>query len=155
MSTRQTDLLTQVKEFIDQYMVDQDIDPPHPVVIAFDPFRKMEDEVFRIFIIPDTYDLNIGASNRRQKVVTLMKTMYITVSFSKKFIGLDDVDIAPWDEVQPLLDLREDLSIHLATRQYVDAELIEAELNVIDEPEKNNRQFLSFLTMGFQSSESG
>lgn len=155
MSTRQTDLLVQVKDFIDAYIVDNSITPAHPVVIAFDPFRKMEDDIFRIFVIPDTYDLNIGASNRRQKVITLMKAMYITVSFSKKFEEVDDVDIAPWTEIKPLLDLREDLSIHLATRQYVGAELIEAELNVIDDQEKSNRQFLSFLTMGFQSSESG
>ena len=153
MSTRQTDLLTQVKDFIETYIVDQDIDPAHPVVIAFDPFRKMEDEVFRIFVIPDTYDMNLGASNRRDRVITLMKTMYVTVSFSKKFIGLDDVDIAPWEEIQPLLDLREDICTHLVTRKYDGAELIEAELNVIDDPEKNNRQFLSFLTMGFQASE--
>jgi hypothetical protein len=152
MSTRQTDLLDEVLEKIEAFIVENPLTEDPPVKIAFDPHRKMEDETFRIFVIPDVYEMNIGGSLKRSKVIALHKTIYITVSFSKKFVGIDDDDIAPWDEVKELMDYREDLCIYLCQQQYTDAELREAELNIIDDPEKNNRQFLSFLTMGFQTS---
>lgn len=152
MPPRQSDLLVEVEAKIKQYIIDEEITPAPPVRIAFDPHRQMEDSVFRIFVIPDIYELNIGDSIRRNRVRSVMQMIYISVSFSKKFVGVDDHDIAPWAEIKSLMDIREDICLHLAVQQYTNAELTEAEINIIDHPEKDNRQFLSFLTMGFQTS---
>jgi hypothetical protein len=150
--TRQTDLLVAVENHIKSYLTANNVTPSPPVRISFDPHRKMEDDIFRIFVIPDVYEVNIGESIKRTKVLSVMSTIYISVSFSKKFTGVDDYDIAPWAEIKPLMDLREDICLHLIRQPYVGAELRDAEINIIDDPEKNNRQFLSFLTMGFQTS---
>lgn len=154
MPPRQSDLLVEVETKIKQYITDNEITPAPPVRIAFDPHRQMEDTVFRIFVIPDIYELNIGDSIKRGRIKAVMQMIYISVSFSKKFVGVDDHDIAPWAEIKALMDLREDICLHLATQQYSNAELREADINIIDHPEKDNRQFLSFLTMGFQTSAS-
>jgi hypothetical protein len=154
MPTRQTDLLEEVLEKIEYFIDANPLDPSPPVKVAFDPHRRMEDETFRIFVIPDVYEMNVAGSIKRTRVVALHKTIYITISFSKKFVGVDDDDIAPWAEIKELMDYREDLCVFLCQQEFTKAELREAELNIIDDPEKNNRQFLSFLTMGFQTSAS-
>lgn len=87
---------------------------------ALDPDLMFESGQDGLYIIPSVTLYNRASSRGRQKIVQLHKGPSVAVCLALKFQGKDTegIDVANWNEVKKVLDLREDIDKYLLTYQW-------------------------------------
>ena len=156
-------LLTELTDLIVEQLNDKQSlwKPPGLVVKAIptiDWVGAIYETGFKVLVVPELIQYNIGEDNTREKVKTLSKIKYISVLVGKTFTSKTDINqAATWDETKDISDARERIEDLLVTTNYFPQKLtlVEVESQPIDEQELDRRNFNAVTSFGFENIECG
>lgn len=122
-------------------------------ILAFDPTTMFEEGRKGIYILPVVREYNIGSSQGRGRVVTLNSNPTIVVCiyypFSDSELDEKNLDVAKWDAVKRIINLREEMEELILKHQW-DLTLTEAEAEAAENIPLSKRAFFSPTVLTFE-----
>lgn len=134
------------------YTVGTAVDDFVKAVPCLDPETMFESDHKGLFICPMVMDYNRDASKGRQRIVSLNRKPVIAMCLTYRFESPDPsgLDLAPWDTVKKLLNLREEIELFLIGSQYT-VNLLTITAEPVQELPMKSRWFLAVTEFEFES----
>ncbi len=87
--------------------------------IAFDPSTLFSDSKSGLWVIPVYMQYSLEKGNKRGvNVLSVMKMPVISIAISLPFTSYKENDVAKWDEIRQILDMRETIDTRIAVHPW-------------------------------------
>jgi hypothetical protein len=116
---------------------------------ALDPSKAFENSTHSLYVVPVVVEYNREASGSRERIKMLSSSPVISVVLSLPFQSFVASDVASWEEVSQVLNLREVIDKAIATHDWgIPIDTIRAE--PAQEVTLNQKWFLSITEFVFK-----
>lgn len=110
---------------------------------CLDPETVMASKEKRLFVMPLFTSYNEEGTLKRGRVQTTQANLQLSVTLLIPFQEFSKSDVAPWDEVKKILELREKLDLFVIRTKWGDYDFVSADPQPPVEIEMQQRNFLS------------
>jgi hypothetical protein len=152
-----TDLALSIQESLNSTPESWDLELGLEAVVAIDWVVVLNQSGIKVILSPELNQYNIEASpGRGGRKININVTKYVHLIIGKNFESLADTnDIAPWDELKQLLDIRELIELFMIRNQPLGVQLTSVEAQPVDEQQLDYRNFNTITSFGYEASECG
>lgn len=147
---RLTELAETIRDYLNTTPGEWDQGLGLEAIVAVDWVNALKQPGIQVIISPELNQYTIENSSGRKRIITLDTTKYVHLIIGKTFESLPDTDdIAPWNELKQIIDLREDLELLLISNWPPGTQLINVETQPIDEQQLDYRNFNALTSFGY------
>lgn len=116
---------------------------------CLDPEVVMTTTKKRLFVLPLVTNYGDDSTLKRGRVQTVQANLQLSVTLIIPFQEFSKTDVAPWDEVKKILELREKLDLFVIRTIWPDYDFVSADPQPPVEIEMQQRNFLSSTEFTF------
>ena len=148
---RLTELAETIRDYLNTTPGEWDQGLGLEALVAIDWVNALKQPGIQVIISPELNQYTIDNSAGRKRIITLDTIKYIHLIIGKTFESLPNTDdVAPWDELKQIIDLREDLESLLIGNWPLGTQLVDVETQPIDEQQLDYRNFNALTSFGYQ-----
>lgn len=147
---RLTELAETIRDFLNSTQENWDQGLGLEAIVAVDWVNVLKQPGIQIIISPELNQYTIESSSGRKRIISVDTIKFLHLIIGKTFESLpNNDDVAPWEELKQICDIREDLEMLLISNWPPGTQLLSVETQPIDEQQLDYRNFNALTSFGY------